>query len=90
MVAIVTVLMVIVCCVFIGIGCWWPARDPGLTVAVVQRRLAFESYCRHLESQWPARTDIEIDHDLVLTRLHAMAATDAQRAQGHQHNAIHC
>ena len=89
MFAIVTALMGAVCCVFIGIGCWWPPREPGLTVAGVQRRLAFESYCRRLESQWPARTDAESDHDLVLTRLHTMAATDAQRAQGHRHNAIH-
>lgn len=85
MFAILTVLMGAVCCVFIGIGCWWPPREPGLTVTGVQHRLAFERYCRQFESQWPARTAVELDHELILTRLHTMAATDAQRAQRHPH-----
>ena len=90
MFVIVTVLMVAVCCLFIGIGCWWPPRESGVTVAGIQYRLASESYCRRFESQWPARTEAEVDHELVLTRLRTMTATDAQRAQRHEHNAIHC
>ncbi len=80
MFAITTALMVTVCGIFIGVGCWWPAREPGLTVTTVQRRLAFESYCRHLGSQWPARTEADRDHELVLSRMHAIAAADTQRA----------
>ncbi len=77
---ITTALMVTVCGLFIGVGFWWPPCEPGLTVTGVQRRLAFESYCRHLGSQWPARSDTEVDHELVLSRLHAFVAADAQRA----------
>ena len=89
MFVIVTVLMVAVCCVFIGVGCWWPPRESALTVTGIQYRLAVESYCRRIESPWPARTETEADHELVLTRLHTIAATDAHRAQSRQHNALH-
>ncbi len=81
MFVITTALMMTVCGLLIGVGCWWPPREPGLTVAVVRRRLVFESYCRRLGSQWPARTDAELGHELVLSRLHAIAAADAQRAR---------
>ncbi len=80
MFAITIALMVSVCGILIGVGCWWPPREPGLTVASVHRRLAFESYCHHLGSQWPARTDADRNHERVLSRLHAIAAADTQRA----------
>ena len=80
MFAITIALMVSVCGILIGLGCWWPPREPRLTVTTVQQRLAFESYCRHLGSHWPARTDADRDHERVLSRLHTIAAADTQRA----------
>lgn len=67
-----TASLIAVCGIFIAIGCWWPPREPKLTVTAVQRRLAFESYCRNLETRWPARVEAELDRELVLTRLYAV------------------
>ncbi|NKY52360.1 hypothetical protein [Nocardia vermiculata] len=67
-----TALLIAVCGIVITFGCWWPPREPKLTVATVQRRLAFESYCRKLETRWPARVEAELDRELVLARLHAV------------------
>ncbi|MFF0456113.1 hypothetical protein [Nocardia africana] len=75
-----TALMIIVCGILIGFGCWLPPRADGLTVPALQRRLAVESYCRELGSQWPARTEAEVDRERVLTRLHAIVRP--QRAGG--------
>lgn len=77
---ITTVLMVAVCGVLIGVGFWWPPREQGLTVVTLQRRLAFESYCRQMGSQWPARTEADRDHELILSRFHAISAADSRRA----------
>ncbi|MGW5513488.1 hypothetical protein [Nocardia africana] len=75
-----TALLIILCGILIGFGCWWPSRADRVTVAALQRRLAFESYCVELGSQWPARTEAEVDRERVLTRLHAIVRP--QRAGG--------
>ncbi|WP_227984453.1 hypothetical protein [Nocardia spumae] len=79
MFAITTAMMVTVCGILIGLGCWLPPRADGLTVAALHRRLVFESYCRELGSQWPARTEAELDHERVLTRLHAIVGPHKTR-----------
>lgn len=80
MFTITTGVLIAVCGIFIVVGCWWPPREPKLTVAAVQRRLAFESYCRKLETRWPARVEAELDRELVLARLHAVAVVQLSRA----------
>ena len=77
-----TALLIAVCGIFITFGCWWPPREPKLTVAAVQRRLAFESYCRKLETRWPARVEAELDRELVLSRLHAVIPSAHATAPG--------
>ncbi|WP_063063728.1 hypothetical protein [Nocardia violaceofusca] len=80
-----TALMIIVCGILIGFGCWLPPRAGGLTVAALQRRLAVESYCRELGSQWPARTEVELDRERVLARLHTFAAPQSTRRRDVHH-----
>lgn len=67
-----TAVMISVCGILIGFGCWLPPRTDRVTVAALQRRSAAERYCRELGSQWPARTEAEVDRERVLTRLHAI------------------
>lgn len=70
-------LLLTICGVLIGFGCWWPPRPDRLTVDSLQRRLALENYFRHRASQWPIRTEVERDHEHLLTRLHAIVGPTA-------------
>ena len=78
--ALTITIMTFCCGIIIGFACWWPPNEDKPTVITIQRRLAYESYCRHLETQWPARTEAELNRERVLTRLQAI--TGPQRNPG--------
>lgn len=80
-----TIATMVTCCgIIIGFACWWPPPDDGPTVAAIQRRLAFENHCRHLQTQWPASTEAELHRDLVLTRLQAITTPAADAVFCHR------